>query len=419
MGGRDRSSATRSTRPESRWRRGAGALGAASLAIGLAVWAVPASATAVAPHAASPFTGVWTGALTLSPPPPCAKLKPACPDPLQVQVQIPAITATGTGTITFPGWQCAGPLALTATGASLSVADATLTGTSGFDCTLLEGKGTMGAPVSGQSNWKQIVGQSDGLNEKLTGTLTGFTPQSQCGGTGSCDVTAPSPQIICLSVASCPQGGTLVSTVTVGAFSNGHLAPNTPVTIRFLSPTKAHDTSGSWCQASNGHTKTGRTNSLGLFTFTYRAAGSNTPPIASFCMVRATVGHATIISAIDQTNDPAPWTVHGSPTPVTRFNIPSNKAHLHLYVRNPNGTPSYVNNDPTTIYSEIPSTVGACGALSPLVKKTGHPNGRATITYSPSTVGGTSSHKVFCTLVGQEADTGATSNDVVVYQRKG
>ncbi|HEV3213601.1 MAG TPA: hypothetical protein VGZ03_09425, partial [Acidimicrobiales bacterium] len=80
------------------------------------------------------------------------------------------------------------------------------------------------------------------------------------------------------------------------------------------------------------------------------------------------------------------------------------KAMLHLSVVLP---PKFA--DPTTIISAYPSFPGACGSISPLVGKTNL--GRATLVYHPSTVPGS------CTLVAEEAFTGAKSHKVVIRQK--
>lgn len=262
----------------------------------------------------------------------------------------------------------------------------------------------------GKGVWAPV---QDAYNAKLIDPYP--APVPTCVGQGSCTVTSSSPQIICLTVAGCPLGGTTVSTVTVGGFSNGKLAPNKSVTVHFLSPS-VPSSSGSWCQGANGKTKTGHTDAHGVFKFNYTSAGpGGTPPIASFCIIRAVIGKSSIIAAIDQTNDPAPWTVSASPRKVSRVNIPSAKATLHLIVKNPT---NYVFGDPTAIVNEIPSAVGGCGAVNPLVRKTTSPHGQATLVYTPSTIGGTRTHPVTCTLIGQEADTGVMSNRVVIHQNK-
>jgi hypothetical protein len=262
-----------------------------------------------------------------------------------------------------------------------------------------------------------LNGQWQSVQDAYNGKLIDPFPAPSCLGSGSCDTTSLSTRVVCLTPVGCPAGGTTVSTVSVGALMNGKLAPNQAVTVHFLS-SSTPTSSGSWCQGANGHTKTGHTNAQGIFQFNYTSAGAGgAPPIASFCIIKATIGKASVFAAIDQSNDPAAWKVEASPRKQARFALASSKASLRMTVLNSRRAP--VSNDPTTFYySEVPSTVGACGAVEPEVRKTKSPHGRATLKYTPSSVWGTSRHPVYCTLIGEEADTAKTSNKVVIYQTK-
>lgn len=262
-----------------------------------------------------------------------------------------------------------------------------------------------------------LGGEWQSVQDAYNGKLIDPFPAPSCLGAGSCDTTSLSTRVVCLTTAGCPAGGTTVSTVSVGALMNGKLAPNQAVTVHFLS-SSTPTSSGSWCQGANGHTKTGHTNAQGVFQFSYNSAGpGGAPPIASFCIIKATIGKASIFAAIDQSNDPAAWRVQASPRKQARFALASSKASLRMTVLNSRRAP--VSGDPTTFYySEVPSTVGACGSVAPGVRKTKSPHGRATLVYTPSSVWGTSRHPVYCTLIGEEADTAKTSNKVVIYQTK-
>lgn len=389
-------------------RAAASILGIAVLALSTAAISGSAGATA-APRAGATaaWAGSWTGTVTATPTPACVKgaagVKGACPNPFEVVVDI---NDNAGGAVKYPLWKCAGTLtiaAVTATQLNLTVA---FSNPGPFDCPDVQGTLTSLGP--GYATWDVTGG-----GESYSGVLSTPSVPPTCQGSGSCGVQASSPQVVCLSAATCPPGGTLTSTVSVAAFSSGAIAPNTPVTVKFLS-TSSSTTSGSWCQGANGTEKTGRTNSKGLFQFSYTTAGLNVPSAPSFCMMKVTVGRYSVYAAIDQTNDPAPWKVTGAPTSVSRVAVPSAHARFGLTVKNPS---HYVFGDPTTFYSEVPSIPGACGSFSPLVKKTSRPHGKATISYSPSTVWA-NHNKAYCTLIGQEADTGAISNKVIVYQKK-
>jgi peptide/nickel transport system substrate-binding protein len=249
-------------------------------------------------------------------------------------------------------------------------------------------------------------GGSLGLNAAPPG------PTPTCAGEGACDITSVSPRAICLSVAACPPGGTSVTTVSVKGFMNGKLAaPGVRVTVHFLS-SSTPSRSGAWCQGANGTKMSGVTNSHGIFQFNYTSAGpGGSPPIASFCIMKASIGKASIYGVIDQTNDPNTWLVKAGPRNVSRISLPSQSAGLLMTVLNAVRAPVF--GDPTTFYySMVPSTPGSCGSIAPQPKKTSRPHGRASILYRPSTVIGT------CTLIGEEVDTAAISNKVVVHQQK-
>jgi hypothetical protein len=352
----------------------------------------------------TPWLGTWTGNVTATPEPACVKAKPACPNPFAISLTVKSATV---GFVTYPTWKCKGNVAVTETATSALQVSVTFADPGPFGCANVQG--TLTSIGNGYATWNV-----QGSSGSFTGVLASPAAPVSCQGGGSCGVAASSPQVVCLSAASCPVNGTLVSTVTVAAFTSGAIAANTPVTIHFLSTSHA-TSSGAWCQGANGTVKTGRTNAKGLFQFSYTAAGANTPPIASFCMMKVTIGRYSVYSAIDQTNDPAPWTISGSPHRVTRVAAPRNRARFGLTVKN--GSHGYVNNDPTTFFSEVPSIPGACGTFSPLVKKTSRPHGRAVLVYHPSTVSASRS-RAYCTLIAQEADTGAMSNHVVVVQTR-
>jgi hypothetical protein len=200
---------------------------------------------------------------------------------------------------------------------------------------------------------------------------------------------------------------------------NGRLAVNVPVTVRFLSPTTP-SSSGSWCQQQGSPVETGHTNAQGQFSFSYNATGPKTAPtLPSFCIMRAVIGKAVIITAIDQTNDPAPYHVRAAPKTMSRLALASNKANVGLTVTKPHSPhPLPVFGDPTAIITEIPSAPGACGSVTPYVKKTKRSKGQAFLVYTPSTVFGTTAHPVTCTVIAQEATTSAKSNKVVITQKK-
>ncbi len=392
-----------------RRRGGVAALLAASLVVPALV--LSSHATAASPRSAAPITpwlGTWTGSVTATPTPTCASGKPACPNPFEVDV---TIKSAALGLVVYPSWKCKGTAVLSDVTPTVLQLTVKFAATGPFECP--DVTGTFTALGSGLASWAVATDSGASTTESYSGVLTapsvGVTPV--CTGTGSCGVSAASPQVVCLTATNCPVGGVLTSTVTVGAFTNGSLAPNKAVTIHFLSTSKS-TSSGSWCQGANGTMKTGHTNSSGLFQFSYTTAGPNVPKIPSFCMMKVTVGKSSVIEAIDQTNDPAPYKVAGSPKTLRRRDLPNDHALIALVVTRSHHA---VIGDPTTFYSEIPSVPGACGSLTPLVRKTRSPHGKATLVYAPSTTGG-KVPKVSCTLVGQEADSGALSNKVVIYQ---
>jgi hypothetical protein len=267
-------------------------------------------------------------------------------------------------------------------------------------------------------------------------------PTPVCKGTGACDVAAAKPQIICLTQVGCPGGGggaqprasgpraqlpcgTLNSTTTcvaVTAYKNGRPAANQHVTVRFLSPSTPSSSSGSWCQPQGTsppvRVESGTTGATGKFYFRYTTSGSvAVATISSFCVMRATVGRATNIFAIDETNDPGTYAIVAAPKSMTRWASPTYKARMRVTVGNPIGvTP--VPGDPTTAYSEIPSAPGACGAITPLVRKTGS-TGQAVLVYTPtSSFSVPPKPLVSCTILAQEAVQGRISKKVVIYQKK-
>lgn len=257
-----------------------------------------------------------------------------------------------------------------------------------------------------------------------------------CTGKGYCDVASFSPQIICYAASKSACGlpnDPVKTTLTIEAYRNG--TPTSAVNVDVVFDAETSPQAGEECnvvflnieKANHGYVKAVPVkNKKGFFSVNYNAPASGVPNSGTFCNVTALVyekgsskAKATIVSAIDQTDDPAPWTVAGTPTPVTLLNDPSDTSDVHLQVTNPNASPTYVNNDATTIFSEIPSTVGACGSITPSSKRSGPTdlNGRATFVYAPTTVGGTPP-SVSCTIKGQEADTGAVSNKIIIYQKK-
>ena len=274
------------------------------------------------------------------------------------------------------------------------------------------------------------------LVQVITGATTPPPPPTPtCVGKGACDVATSSPQVICLTLVGCAQQGrprdhvqascgtpsATTSCVTVVAYKNGKPAANQPVTVHFLSHSATSST-GSWCQLQSASQLpvSGRTNAQGAFHFAYSTLGlAAAPPIASFCIMRAYVGGAHVILAVDQTNDPAPYKIKAAPRRLSRFADTYSKANLRLSVSSSSPLPAHaVFGDPTAIISEIPSAPGACGAISPFVKKTKSPLGRAFLVYTPSTVFSTPKHTVSCTVVAEEATTGSKSNKVVIYQKK-
>ena len=264
-------------------------------------------------------------------------------------------------------------------------------------------------------------------------------PTPVCKGTGVCDVAAASPQVICLTQVGCPGGGggaqpsaagpraqlpcgTLNSTTTcvgVTAYRNGKPAANQHVTVRFLSPSTPSSSSGSWCQPQGTgppvRVESGTTGATGKFYFRYTTSGPvAAATISSFCVMQATFGRARNNFAIDETNDPGPYKVTAAPTSMTRWAAPTYTGRVRVTVGNPVvGVPG----DPTTPFSTIPSAPGACGAVTPLVRKTGS-TGQAVLVYTPTSSYSTPKHLVACTILIQEAVTAAISNKVVIYQKK-
>jgi peptide/nickel transport system substrate-binding protein len=276
--------------------------------------------------------------------------------------------------------------------------------------------------------------------EYMTYTAT-VAPVPTCKGTGTCDVAAASPQVICLTVIGCsvPGGGggggahaagpcgTLNTTTTcvgVKAYVNGHPVTGKLVTVHFLSPSVGGSTTGSWCEPQGSHlltTFSGRTGVNGTFYFPYTTTGLvQVAGISSFCVMRAIVGRASNIMAIDETNDPGPYRIAATPR---QFSRPATTGYrgrgpVFGFVNDPTKpAPNGVNADPTTIISEIPSTVGACGYISPYVRKTGT-TGHVTLSYHASTVYGTKLHPVTCRIIAQEAVTSAKSRTVTIIQTK-
>ena len=240
------------------------------------------------------------------------------------------------------------------------------------------------------------------------------TQPKPCQGKGLCDVISFKPQIVC-AVGKCALAGApYKSTITVTVYNNGKIASGKVVNISELSPNTVK--SGSWCNHNLKFRPTAST-TKGTATAVYSSKGPGNQG-ASFCFIRATVGKATIVGAIDQTDDPGTWAVAASPTTATRHDVFSNVANIHLTVTNSADNPTTVNGDTTTFTNFFPSRVGACGGWTPVSGTTGpSPAGQATLSYQPSPVGGPVP-SVYCRFQGQEAEGGALSANIKIYQTK-
>jgi len=239
-------------------------------------------------------------------------------------------------------------------------------------------------------------------------------PKPPCQGKGLCDVISFKPQIVCAYGSTCNlSGAPFTSTITVTVYDNGRLASGKLVTLTELPNQPAK---GLWCN-HEGKYPVLKSNAKGTVTATYRS-NMRGQEGASFCFFKAAVGKATIAGAIDQTDDPGTWAVAASPTSATRHDVVTDVALIHLTVTNSADSPTTVNGDTTTFTNFYPSRVGACGGWTPLSATTGPtPAGESSLSYQPSPVGGPTP-SVYCRFQGQEAEGGALSAKVTIYQTK-
>ena len=275
-------------------------------------------------------------------------------------------------------------------------------------------RGSILAVVSGSLLLSVAVGLVGTAGAAPVRTPAAGEPKPPCQGKGLCDVISFSPQIICAFGGNCGLKGTpYTSTITVTVYNNGRPASGKLVTLSELAnqPTK-----GLWCNHAV-HYPALKSNAKGIVTSKYF---SNRPGQegASFCFIKAAVGKAKIAGAIDQTDDPGTWAVAASPTSATRHDVFTDVALIHLTVTNSADTPTTVNGDVTTFTNFYPSRVGACGGWTPVSATTGpSPAGQSALSYQPSPVGGPSP-SVYCRFQGQEAEGGALSAKVTIYQTK-